>query len=1187
MGVVYEARSRAGVRAAVKVVRPELVSNREHFARFEREAKTLARVSHRNLVAILDAGEHDGHAFMALEFVNGPTLASWLEKNRVMAGAEAVRLAGDLLRGIAAVHEQGIVHRDLKPANVLLGEDGLWKVTDFGLARREGAAETIALTRPGTLLGTPHYMSPEQCTGKPADARSDLYALGALLYQVVSGKLLFKRTSLIDILSAHLNEKPAPVASCGEKVPPELAALIMKCLEKAPEARPASARAALEALRLPLEPPAGSPGPAVSVAPPPPPPPAAPPSATEATIVGGVTAKARVSVSSSGRVPRRASSGSQAALPPEPLRPIPVARPRAAMSWGVAAAPLGLAVACLVIHTGFLGRALQLTGEAGEAVTALEAWSLFLAFACATLAAVRLALSAFAAGAPPGAVATSPLARAHLRLRAQLNVQANPAAAATALRDLGDFEKAAALFQDAGHFSEAADSYLRAGNPLAAGGAFERGRDLPRALDAYVAASAFERAGKVALEAGMFVEAGQHLGRARQWDRAAEAYRKARKPVRCAEALAAAGRPADGAKELADALASEAGPLKGVTESERLELYVKVGELYDRAEANEEAARFFERGGDLPSALSRYEAAGRLDEVARVLLATGEFARAAELYERTGLPAEATRARAEAAMARGDVAGAAREHERTGENERAADLYEKAGNLAEAARCALAAGDAARAADLFARAGDPARAAALYEKAAAFHEAAQCYREAKDQAGEARALERLDEPVAAAAAWQRAQKTGEALRVLRAVPVQSSRRRSAVALLGDLQAEAGSDAEAASAYAEAFQGAPALDAESAARLARYAEVLARLGQIDAARECLLRLRGTPHAPPEGELDAKLADFEKRRGRPVSPAPADPRPERRSRTGRGLVGTEISNYKLVDLVGEGGTAWVFKAQHKFLGRTDALKVLKSVATDEEDISERFLAEGRAVAALRHPNLIEVHDCGRTDDGLLYIAFELVPGGSLRDLLTKKTRLPVPQAARIGSGLLAAVAAAHRAGIIHRDLKPENVLIAPGDRAKVVDFGIAKAVMSGSKGTATGTYLGTPRYASPEQVSGGEIGPAADQYACGLVLYEMLAGKTPFQSATPLGYLAQHASAPPPPLAGLAPGIPPALASAVMRALAKDPAARHPDAESLRQVVDSFAPVAKPGPKSDRLPKKPGPPPPAAPPPPSGR
>jgi serine/threonine-protein kinase len=272
-----------------------------------------------------------------------------------------------------------------------------------------------------------------------------------------------------------------------------------------------------------------------------------------------------------------------------------------------------------------------------------------------------------------------------------------------------------------------------------------------------------------------------------------------------------------------------------------------------------------------------------------------------------------------------------------------------------------------------------------------------------------------------------------------------------------------------------------------------------------------------------------------------------------------VGTEVDRYRLEALLGEGATAWVFKAEHAFLHRKVALKLLKPQPVSDNELTKRFLSEGQAVATLRHPNVIEVYDCGVTPEGSLWIALELVPGISLRQLISKSKALPVAQAAKIGSGVLAALAAAHGAGIVHRDLKPENILLAPGDKAKVVDFGIAK-VLSTSHGTTTGGFLGTPRYASPEQAQGKESAPPTDIYATGLILYEMLAGEGPFKSETPFGYLTQHTSAAPPPLRTKAPQVPEKLAEAVMRALEKDPAARFPNAEAMRRAVTPFAPKA---------------------------
>ncbi|MBI3724364.1 serine/threonine protein kinase, partial [bacterium] len=246
MGVVFEARGQDGTRAAVKVVHPELAQDADFLDRFRREAHTLQRVQHENIVRLLDAGESQGFHYLALEFVEGESIAERLEKDKRGLRADHARtLAIDLLSGLHAVHEQGIVHRDVKPGNILLTRDGVAKLADFGLARRDENVESIQVTQPGMLLGTPHYMAPEQCEGKKVTPRSDLYSAGATLFHALSGAPPFAGKRPMEILVAHMREKPPDLAKKAPDAPPDLVKLVMRLLEKKHDLRPASARDAL------------------------------------------------------------------------------------------------------------------------------------------------------------------------------------------------------------------------------------------------------------------------------------------------------------------------------------------------------------------------------------------------------------------------------------------------------------------------------------------------------------------------------------------------------------------------------------------------------------------------------------------------------------------------------------------------------------------------------------------------------------------------------------------------------------------------------------------------------------------------------------------------------------------------------------------------------------------------------
>jgi eukaryotic-like serine/threonine-protein kinase len=257
MSEVYRARdTRLERQVAVKVLPPPFAHDPERRARFEREAKAVAALSHPNILAIHDCGTEHGVAYAVMELLEGETL-----RRRLAHGAvpwrKAVEIAAAIADGLAAAHARGIVHRDLKPDNLFLTSDGRVKILDFGLARLPPApdAQTAtasyhsAPTDPGTVMGTAGYMAPEQARGEPADARSDLFALGCVLYEMVTGRRAFNRETKAETMTAILHDEPPDPSDSGTKVPSELERVIRHCLEKRPGERFESARDLAFALR--------------------------------------------------------------------------------------------------------------------------------------------------------------------------------------------------------------------------------------------------------------------------------------------------------------------------------------------------------------------------------------------------------------------------------------------------------------------------------------------------------------------------------------------------------------------------------------------------------------------------------------------------------------------------------------------------------------------------------------------------------------------------------------------------------------------------------------------------------------------------------------------------------------------------------------------------------------------------
>jgi serine/threonine protein kinase len=247
---------------AVKVLAGHLRGDEDIRERFIREARMAAGLSHPNVVQVFDAGEENGRPFIVMEYVPGTTLADELGRAGRLAPAAAVDLALQACAGLEHAHDAGLVHRDVKPGNLLLREDGALKITDFGIAR---ALEATQLTQVGSVLGTAAYLSPEQAAGEPVTAATDIYGLGVVLYELLTGRTPFVIESLTDLLAKHRESAVTPVRELEPAVPEALEAAVMKCLARNPAYRPESAAALAHELAaaspepptVPLPPPSG------------------------------------------------------------------------------------------------------------------------------------------------------------------------------------------------------------------------------------------------------------------------------------------------------------------------------------------------------------------------------------------------------------------------------------------------------------------------------------------------------------------------------------------------------------------------------------------------------------------------------------------------------------------------------------------------------------------------------------------------------------------------------------------------------------------------------------------------------------------------------------------------------------------------------------------------------------------
>ena len=257
------------------------------------------------------------------------------------------------------------------------------------------------------------------------------------------------------------------------------------------------------------------------------------------------------------------------------------------------------------------------------------------------------------------------------------------------------------------------------------------------------------------------------------------------------------------------------------------------------------------------------------------------------------------------------------------------------------------------------------------------------------------------------------------------------------------------------------------------------------------------------------------------------------------------------YRVLSRLGSGGMADVFCAEDTHLGRQVALKVLYRRFAQDAEFVERFKREAQSAAGLSHPNVVNVFDRGE-HDGTYYIAMEYLPGRTLKEVIAERGALEQEAVIDVGVQILRAASFAHRRGVVHRDLKPHNVILDDAGNAKVTDFGIARA--GASEMTEAGSIMGTAQYLSPEQAQGHAATSQSDLYSVGIILYELLTGQLPFEGESAVSIAVQHLNDPPTPIHALRPDVAPELEAAVMRALAKDPAARWADADEFIRALE---------------------------------
>ena len=261
------------------------------------------------------------------------------------------------------------------------------------------------------------------------------------------------------------------------------------------------------------------------------------------------------------------------------------------------------------------------------------------------------------------------------------------------------------------------------------------------------------------------------------------------------------------------------------------------------------------------------------------------------------------------------------------------------------------------------------------------------------------------------------------------------------------------------------------------------------------------------------------------------------------------------YQLLDPLGKGGMAFVYRARDLMLERLVAVKVLREDYSGDPAFQDRFRQEAKAAANLSHPNIVTMHDFG-LDNGLLFLVMEYIPGTDLKTLIKQHGRFSAEEAVPLLIQACAGIGYAHRAGLVHCDVKPQNMLVTPDLRLKVADFGIARALAAIHPDEQSDVVWGSPQYFAPEQASGAAPSPASDVYSLGIIMFELLTGSLPFQATTAVDLARLHVEEEPPLLSEMIPDISPTLEQILAKVLSKEPSQRYRTADQLGRVLLNF-------------------------------
>ncbi len=689
-----------------------------------------------------------------------------------------------------------------------------------------------------------------------------------------------------------------------------------------------------------------------------------------------------------------------------------------------------------------------------------------------------------------------------------LEQQGRLAEAAEHYEKVGDIEKAGTLYAEAGELQRAERTLMSVSKPLVVAEMYEKKGHLLKAAELYENTRFFTKAGDC------YERAGEHL-------RAAVCFQKG--------SLTHVKR--------------EMGTGVGEFDEEGLRLAQSAAGLFEKIGKHTEAAEMYARCGMHERAAVSYATAGMTEKAAEIYDRAGRSEDAAVLFDQMGQPRRAATIRAEVARKEGRRKDAAILYENAGDWTRAAEEYRAIGEIGRAAELYEKHGDVNMAAELFGSAGDFPRAAAVLEKGGELERALRLHRQTNSLEGVARVSEKMERYLEAAEAQAALNNEEEYVRLLQAVPSTHKDRRRACTLLGKLFIERGMPSVARQCLAEAMegQGVRLDNLDTQYFLAVASENLKEFNKAKEIYERITALRFDYKDVTDRLKRLSASHME------TTPVPRRAEPPAAAVAALPMLGKD--RYEVQETVGHGSTGHVYRALDRVLGRTVALKCINS--KDSAPLSPNgFLREAQIIAGLDHENIVRIYEVAQSD-GNLVLVLEYVEGKSLRDELVACGRIPWRRAARIGVQIAHALAFAHSHQLVHQDVKPSNILLGPGDKVKITDFGLAKRSVDRA-GTSI-TVCGTPYYMSPEQVLGKAVDYRTDLYSLGGTIYEMVVGHPPF---TDPNLFEQHLTTPAPSARADVPEVPEALDELIRRCMAKVLADRPASADVIALQLEKL-------------------------------